>query len=577
MHLRKSWRTIAASVVGASLLMVASISFAGAHANTSGNRAASAAKLASPSGKVTAKYGGIVDLSKLPTLKAGSQNDTRSYQTRDRMTPEQRAAYQASLKSNPRVTAGVQLPAPRSANTGPSFVGGGAAPLFVRGVDGLNSAQACNCYPPDQAIATDLSYVMEGVNNAVAIYRASTGALQFGPYTAQSFFSPVFHAGDGFSDPQMNYDVMHDRWIVTWLEIDPSDTFDYVDIAISTSNSPTQPSPGAQYFIYQLGTNFEPNGGTPSFCDYDTMGTDYWSLDLTCVNFRGGFVGNTMVSLYKIPALSGGSLGGFFYNDLLRTSGGANPAFRLSPAIEEGVQDAEFFVSTDAAYGGPSSNMGICAFTNLSNFGSTQPTVTCTNDNLGATYTDPLPVRQSGGPNNIDPGLGVKQVYYKGGRLYLSQVTSVNGTNDGIYWAEVEPQLTTQAAHNPQWTNGAIVTQTGLINYGASADTWMPTLMGTDENDMTLVYNYDTTSSFPSIVWTGRKSTDAQGSMDQGGGGFFVVSGTHTNSSGRWGDYSACAVTLNSVTRGGIWCGGEYTGSQASPGWNTRLYNLRTE
>jgi hypothetical protein len=578
MNLRKSWRTVAMSLVGVSLLTVASISFAGAQQNTTGNRAASAASQASISGKGSVKLGGVVDLSKLPTLKSGAQNDSRSLQTRDRMTPEQRAAYRASLASNPRVKAGAQQPmaAPKSASASPSFVGGGTSPLFVRSVDGLNSAQACNCYPPDQAIATDLSYVMEGTNNAIAIYRASTGALQFGPYSAQSFFSPVYHAGDFFSDPQMNYDVMHDRWIVTWLEIDPSETFDYLDIAVSQSNSPTQPTPGAQYNIYQIGTNFEPSGATPSFCDYDTMGTEYWSLDITCVNFRGSFVGNTQIVFQKIPMLSGGTSTFYWLNDSLKISGGSANAFRLSPSIEEGVQDAEFFTSTDAGYGGPSSNMGICAWTNLSNLPAA-PTVTCQNVNLGASYTDPLPVRQSGGPNNIDPGLGVKQVYYKAGRLYLAQTTAIGGVHDGIYWAEVQPQLTTKAAHNPQWINGAIITQTGLSFYSDTTDTWMPTLMGTDENDISLVYNYVTTTSFPSIVFTGRKATDAQGGMGQFVGSTFAVVGTHTNGSGRWGDYSACAVTLNSVTRGGIWCGGEYTGSQASPGWNTRLYNFRTE
>jgi len=172
----------------------------------------------------------------------------------------------------------------------------------------------------------------------------------------------------------------------------------------------------------------------------------------------------------------------------------------------------------------------------------------------------------------------VKQVYYKGGRLYLAQTTAVGGAQDGIYWAEVEPQLTTQAAHNPQWINGAIVTQTGLSFYAPNTiDTWMPTLMGTDENNISLVYNYSTTTSFPSIVFTGRKATDAQGGMGQFVGSTYAVVGTHTNGSGRWGDYSACAVTLNSVTRGGIWCAGEYTGTQASPGWNTRIYNFRTE
>jgi hypothetical protein len=139
----------------------------------------------------------------------------------------------------------------------------------------------------------------------------------------------------------------------------------------------------------------------------------------------------------------------------------------------------------------------------------------------------------------------------------------------------VQPQLTTKAAHNPQWINGALITQTGLSFYSDTTDTWMPTIMGTDENDISLVYNYSTTTSFPSIVVTGRKATDAQGGMGQFVGSFFVAVGTHHSTFGRWGDYSACAVTLNSVTRGGIWCAGEYAGSD--PVWNTRIYNFRTE
>jgi hypothetical protein len=102
-------------------------------------------------------------------------------------------------------------------------------------------------------------------------------------------------------------------------------------------------------------------------------------------------------------------------------------------------------------------------------------------------------------------------------------------------------------------------------------------MIGTRENDISLVYNYSTTTSYPSIIMAGRKATDAQGTMSQLTSGVTIVSGTHFNSSGRWGDYSACAVTLNSVTRGGIWCAGEYAGSRASPGWNTRIYNFRTE
>jgi hypothetical protein len=74
-------------------------------------------------------------------------------------------------------------------------------------------------------------------------------------------------------------------------------------------------------------------------------------------------------------------------------------------------------------------------------------------------------------------------------------------------------------------------------------------------------------------MYTGRKASDPGASFGQSTG-VLVVDGSHHDTSGYWGEYSACAVALNSVTRGGIWCG-EYTGSQAVPGWNTRLYRVR--
>src|SRR5262249_43512568 len=145
---------------------------------------------------------------------------------------------------------------------------------------------------------------------------------------------------------------------------DASETFSYIDIAVSVSNSPTQPHPGGQYYIYQQSTSyFEPTGNEPSYCLFLTMGVDYWGLYFTCTNFRGvggsgAFVGNTMYAVNKGPMMTGATTNSWYVNDAFQVNGG--PAYRLSASIEEGVQDAEFFVSTDAGFGGPSSNLAIC-------------------------------------------------------------------------------------------------------------------------------------------------------------------------------------------------------------------------
>jgi hypothetical protein len=577
---------LALSLVGVSLLTVASLNFASARPNTSGNRAASAPRVYKTTKGTSGELAGIVDLAKTPKLApacgAGIPATISLLGRGDPLTPEQRQAYETSVKANPQV----KNPNPNTrsgAGLSPAFVGGGVTPMVTKNVDGLTTPDCTGWVYSDPAVATDLSYVMEGVNGAVAIYRASTGALQYGPYAASSFFAPVpvLSPSDGFLNPQMYYDVMRDRWVVSYLQYSNRDSTIYLDIAISVSNSPTQPIPGGQYYIYQLATNFEPSGSIPSHCGSMTMGADYWGLYFACRNYLsdGTFVGNTTLAVGKAPAYSGGGYFSWSLNDGLQIGAGG-AAYAVSAAIEEGVQDAEFFISTDAGRGVTSSNMGLCAWTNLNNMTSTTaPTVTCQNIDLGLTYGDPFNVRQAA-PPTLFTEYGPKQVYYKAGRLYFAQSTILNGNHDGIYWAEVQPQLTTKAAHTPQWVNGAIVTQAAYFDFGSSYDLYDPTLMGTDEEDITLVYNISGPTLNPSIELTGRKATDAPNTLGQGGATVRIATGTHTQTAligNIWGYYSSCAIALNSVTRGTIWCAAQYTGSMAAPFWNTRLFSFRTE
>ena len=156
MRLKTSWRILALSLVGVSLLTVASLNFAGAQPNISGNHAASAPKVYTPTRRI-GKLAGIVDLAKTPKLTPGAQTPATSapISLGDPLTPEQR---QASVQANPQV----KNPSPNTRSgdgKSPSFVGGGVTPLVTKNVDGLTSAQSGGAFNfPDPAIATDLSY-----------------------------------------------------------------------------------------------------------------------------------------------------------------------------------------------------------------------------------------------------------------------------------------------------------------------------------------------------------------------------------------------------------------------------------
>ena len=565
-------RRVGASLVALSLVVVLTMSLAGVAGakETTTTAATSQPKVYPASGHGTALAHGIVDMAKLPILQphAVTSAQTLPLPAPDALTPAQRQAYNdKARKATSTSLPGAATKTPQGVS--PSFVGGGAMPLLVKQFDGLNSAQVGGG-TGNAAIATDLSYVMEGVDNAIAIYSATSGAKLYGPYSPASFFAPVYHAGDLFAYPQMYYDTMRDRWIVAYLEVAPSHTVTYLDVAISKTTSPTQPTPGAQYNVYQFDTNFE---GTPkinSYCDYETLGVDYWGVYITCVNYRNfTFVGNTALAINKAPLLTGAANPQtYWWDDALKITSDAGPALELSPAIEEGVQDAEFIIATDAGYGVSSHNLSVCALTNQSNIATVAPTLSCLHANFPYDYFEPAPAIQPGGPP-IAVGYGTKQVYYKAGRLFLAW-TSALEYGDAIELAEVRPIL--DYSNIPQMYDVEITQYSAMFGIGqVYANT--PSIVGTDEDDVVLVYNSSGPSRYPGLYYTGRKASNRLGLM---GPETPVVTGTHATTA-YWAKYSACAISLNSVTRGGVWCVGEYTGLTPDPGWNTRLFNLRAE
>jgi hypothetical protein len=144
----------------------------------------------------------------------------------------------------------------------------------------------------------------------------------------------------------MYYDIMRDRWIVVYLEVTPGGVVTYLDLAISQTNSPTQPTPGAQYNVYQFTTNFI-DPVIPTVCASETVGMDCYGVYITCANYlpaTNSFVGNTVLAINKAQLLTGApNPTMYWWNNALKTAGDVGSALALSPALEEGVQDAEVY------------------------------------------------------------------------------------------------------------------------------------------------------------------------------------------------------------------------------------------
>jgi hypothetical protein len=378
----------------------------------------------------------------------------------------------------------------------------------------------------------------------------------------------------------MYFDVMRKRWIVAYLEYAPDNVHTYLDVAVSQTALPTQ-----QYNVYQFATHFRADDPY-DFCYRMTLGVDYWGIYLSCADTSSAWedlrhIGNTVLAIDKAPMLTGAANPRtWFWNDRVKIANNVDTAMYLSPTIVEGQQDGEFVVGIDtgsfSSSSPSSSNLTICAVTNQRTIATAEPLFTCLHTSLGYTYTDPINPRQPGGIvfHNF-PGL--KQVYYKAGHLFLAWTGAAKGY-DVINYVEIRPILRQQTPPPPptgpllMYGAEVMVAGTGSLT-APNEDLYDPAIVGTDEDDIVLVFNSSGPSTYPMIGYTGRKATDPDKVMGQGTSGVVTLGSAKTSAS--WSEYSACAISLNSATRGNVWCASEY--SRPGSGWSTRIYNLRAE
>jgi hypothetical protein len=150
----------------------------------------------------------------------------------------------------------------------PKFIGGTQLlPTLLKSFDGLNATQtggvAGNASP---SIAVNPPGNGQNAGSGgIAIYKTSAGTLAYGPCSSRSFFAPIYTAGAALNDSQALNDTSRDRWIIDFVEWNPHFSQSWLDVAISQTISPTQPSPGTQYYEHKIAANRcnSPNANAP--------------------------------------------------------------------------------------------------------------------------------------------------------------------------------------------------------------------------------------------------------------------------------------------------------------------------
>ncbi|HET8854119.1 MAG TPA: hypothetical protein VFN02_16500, partial [Ktedonobacteraceae bacterium] len=323
--------------------------------------------------------------------------------------------------------------------------------------------------PSDLAVAASSSWVVEAVNNCIAVYTTS-GTLQTGwPKSPDTFFGvPNLGAcqalGSGFpfmSDPRAAYDPNTGKFYLQWLEaegvfgIDSCAPHSFVWQAVSNSSDPRS---SWTVHGYNVSDNFN---GTATAGDYDTLGFDSQGLYFAVNEFDAATGTSFLGSDYcGVPKANLGIL-----------ACGHNPTVTGSRTISVDTMQpvmtetrsygprAEYIVNTYNIEGDPFSSdcfsssctgLVVWAFTNLANWaaGGSSPHVSGTVLGNTKTYIGPPAANDpacSSCVETLDTRISGTPVY-SAGEIWAAWATGIVNFQStlvaGVLWTQSRAELT---------------------------------------------------------------------------------------------------------------------------------------
>ncbi len=421
-------------------------------------------------------------------------------------------------------------------------------PAPARNFRGISFAQGGAGWPPDTNGDIGPNYYIQTVNTSIAIFTATTGS-QAAFLTFNQFFDGTGTSCDTFNsgDPVVVYDRFEDRWLISDFSL-PSGGPYYECIAISQTGDPIN---GGWYMyaipISDTAINDYPKVGVwrdgyyfsfNMFAEfsYAWQGVEVWAFEKT-----GLLAGdpNPKIVSFQIGADTG-------YASLL-----PGHALSLPPA------DAPNYFATVTA---PNS-LQIWEF---------KPDWA----NLPAsTFSGPveLAVADFAVANSIhQPGTSILLDSLSPRPMMQLIYRAVNGVE--ALW--MTHTVTSQGAAGMRWYEirhpGAapVLHQQGTYRPDAN-HRWMGSLAVDQDGNMALGYSVSSSSVYPSIRYTGRLAAETPGLLPQGESTIYAGTGSQSQSSGRWGDYSSMSVDPTDDCT--FWYTTEYYTQTLGTNWQTRI------
>ncbi|MGD0082946.1 MAG: hypothetical protein ABSD78_07080 [Acidimicrobiales bacterium] len=312
--------------------------------------------------------------------------------------------------------------------------------------------------PPDQGLCAGGGYVMEFINNALAIYNEYGAQLMAPIGSASLFLQPTT---DFFSDPRCYYDAPTQRWFfqefivgavnASGQLVTPSTEFEAV------SNTP---DPTGTYTVYSWDTSDATTTGCPCFGDYDNLGADDNGIYVATDEFgitSGAYNGVIIYALSKEQietAAATGILPTIFAYRLTEDAFGQPyvVAPTSTPPGAHFAPNTEYFVESNSNVESDD-HLLVYALHNTSLLGAPAAPTLYSTEVTTEGYSFPPDATQKPGPRPLgkayqDPAGGIQADFnaemeptYRGGDIYAELDTGTTSGSDAIDWFILQPKL----------------------------------------------------------------------------------------------------------------------------------------
>jgi len=456
------------------------------------------------------------------------------------------------------------VPNPKTVPLTDTNVRGESGFSALGGVQQAQTTGGADLEPPDQGLCAGGGYVMEFINNALAVYNKNGAQLVAPIGSASAFLQPTT---DFFSDPRCYYDAPTKHWffqefIVGTFNssgklVTPSTEFEAV------SNTP---DPTTTYTIYSWNTSDSATSGCPCFGDYDNLGADDNGIYVATDEFgidSGAYNGAVIYAISKEQLETAAQTGIFppvFGYRLTRDPFGqpyivaptsTPPGGKFAPGTEYFVESNSNQQSDD--------HLLVYALNDTSDLGTPSPPAMFRTEVTTEAYAFPPDATQKPGPRPLgksyqDPAGGIQADFnaemeptYVGGQIYAELDTATKSGSDAVDWFILKPSLSGS-------TLSAGVVHQGVVAVAGTSLLYPYTAVDSAGTGY-LLFSLSGPENYPSPAYisygadgpTGPVMIATQGAAPEDGFTCYAAFVGPNYGGCRWGDYSMGVVMGNRV------------------------------